>query len=512
MYILVSAVPLSSRYPQKLLEYYITDSEAKVIVTVPEFEPLLRPLAEQLKLPIIVVSHEQIPTADAASPTKSKDLNVVLDSAKDLSFYAKSNALILYTSGSTGPPKGTVISHRNLQSQTTCLADAWKIDAGDSTLHVLPLNHVHGCVNGLLCPLSVGAKVSMQRHFDPATVWSTLLNVNLPSKDRVNIFMAVPTIYSLLIAEYEKVFSKNDRMVEYIRAQCEKNIRLMVSGSAPLPATVFETWNRITGHKLLERYGMTEIGMALSNPYILDKVRERIPGCVGVPLPDTEVKIVNDGKTVCQVKGESGKGFWSNDSLPVYENLAKKPKIETENAATGSAEVAGELYVRGPSVFVEYYKKPDETKNSFEDGWFKTGDVAKYENGIFRILGRSNIDIIKIGGYKVSALDVETHILENPAVADICVVGIPDLTWGQKIAALVVGRGSEPLDTVELKKWMVENLASYQIPTDIIEVKELPRNAMGKVNKREIVREYFVKPVNPAAAAPAETSAAPAEK
>lgn len=401
-------------------------------------------------------------------------------------FYRKANALILYTSGSTGLPKGTVISHRNLQAQTSCLANAWKIDQDDRILHVLPLNHVHGSVNALICPLSVGAKVHMLSQFDPATVWSTLLNINLPSKDRINLFMAVPTIYSLLIAEYDKVFGKNERMVEYIRTQCEKKIRLMISGSAPLTVTVFEQWRQITGHKLLERYGMTEIGMALSNPLICDKTRDRIPGYVGAPLPDTEVKLVDENRVVVQVQGKYDQGPWSN-----------QPDVQLETANTsnlGTKELIGELYVRGPSVFVEYYNRPDETANAFDNGWFKTGDIAKYENGIFKILGRNNVDIIKTGGYKVSALEIETHLMEHPFIVDVCVVGVPDPIWGQKIAALIVCKdNSTPITLKTLAAWCEERIASYQIPTVIKCIDELPRNAMGKLNKKEIVRDFFFK-------------------
>lgn len=482
----ITAVPLSSRHPVSLLEYYVKDSDAHILVTTPEFVSVMKPLAESLGRKLVVTDHTCIPTATSTSTNAcDESIDSVAKELLNSDFYRKANALILYTSGSTGLPKGTVISHRNLQAQTTCLAEAWKINRDDSILHVLPLNHVHGSVNALLCPLSVGAKVHMIPKFDPAIVWSTLLNVNLPSKERISVFMAVPTIYSLLVAEYEKVFGQNERMVDYIRQQCEKKIRLMICGSAPLPVSVFESWLKITGHKMLERYGMTEIGMVLSNPLVCDKTRDRIPGFVGAPLPGTEVQLVNDNRLIVQAQGRSGEGFWSEKPNPPLE-LVKSQSDDDK-------ELIGELYVRGPSVFVEYHNKPDETENAFDNGWFKTGDIAKYENGSFKILGRKNVDIIKSGGYKVSALEIETHLMEHPLIGDVCVVGVPDPVWGQKIAALIVCKDSNsPITLDTLTSWCEERIASYQIPTILKCLDELPRNAMGKLNKREIVRDFFL--------------------
>lgn len=206
----------------------------------------------------------------------------------------------------------------------------------------------------------------------------------------------------------------------------------------------------------------------------------------------------SDKRIICEVKGEYNKGFWQEPNTSAM-NFTKPKKVAGESNKildnSNIENISGELYVKGPSVFVKYHKKDEETRNTFEDGWFKTGDVAKYENGIFKILGRTNIDIIKTGAYKVSALEIETHLLEHPKIADVCVVGIPDPVWGQKIAALIVCKDNvddaEALTLPKLRLWCEERIASYQIPSTIKILDEIPRNAMGKVNKKEVARDFF---------------------
>ncbi|KAG8231509.1 hypothetical protein J437_LFUL011547 [Ladona fulva] len=296
----------------------------------------------------------------------------------------------------------------------------------------------------------------------------------MPAQDRINIFMAVPTIYAKLIEEYDKVFSKNSRMKEYIKNVCLQKIRLMVSGSAPLPSPIFERWQEITGHSLLERYGMSEIGMALSNPL----EGERIPGYVGTPLPYVNVKIVA--------------------SSPEGERLlAEGNEFETRiPSATKEGEV-GDLYVRGPTVFRCYWRNSEATKKDLApDGWFKTGDCAQYDNGSYKIVGRSSVDIIKTGGYKVSALEVETHLLGHPDIADCAVVALPDMVWGQKVAAIIVPKLGKEVLLSKLREWAKTTMPPYAIPTVLKCVERLPRNHMGKVNKRELVKQFFPEKAN----------------
>jgi len=222
---------------------------------------------------------------------------------------------------------------------------------------------------------------------------------------------------------------------------------LMVSGSAALPVSTLRRWKEISGHTLLERYGMTEIGMALSNPL----QGERVPGTVGTPLPSVEVQLVR----------ENGK--------PV---------------APGTP---GEIEVRGPSVFAEYWGKPDATRDGFRDGWFRTGDTAVVENGVYRILGRTNVDILKTGGHKVSALEIEEALRKHPAVAECAVVGVPDPEWGERVAAAVVLNDGDALDLPSLRTWAKELLATYKLPSRLLLLDALPRTAMGKVIKPAVV-------------------------
>ncbi len=473
------------------------------MITTPSCEHRMKPLAERLGKPLLTIEHSQYidKELDKTISILDKkyenvleiDEKLVVEGVQDDKFYTKSPAMIIYTSGTTSKPKGVLYTHKTLNSQIASLSNAWNIGSWDTSLHSLPLHHVHGVINALMLPLYVGGKVIMLSKFSSDNVWSYLLNVNMPVKDRITLFMGVPTMYNFLIQEYEKLFSKKSQMCEYIRSHCQQKIRLMVSGSAPLPTTTFQRWKDITGHKLLERYGMSEIGMALSNPLKEDQVRQRLPGHVGQPLPGVSVRIVrhdNLRETLFEAKGEVDKGFWSKQELPVY-----KPKTQNQEI---SQEIVGTLLVRGPNVFKEYWKKPEATKSEFIGEWFVTGDTASYNpaKNSFKILGRNSVDIIKTGGYKISALELETKFLEHPDIQDVAVVGLPDTIWGQKIVALIQFR-QQPGDQdkeayhdklkADLKIWCEKKFAEYSMPAKFEIVDKIPRNQLGKVNKVDLV-------------------------
>ena len=417
------AVPLCITYPLPSLQYVIEDTGADIVVVGPEYASILDTLAIEQGFRYIVLDQER-----EAEPKDLPDIDPTR------------RAMILYTSGTTNLPKGVVTTHANLNAQISTLVAAWEWSATDHTLCILPLHHVHGIINVVSCALWAGATVEFLPSFSAEGVFEAF------QRGKINVFMAVPTIYFKLIAHWESLPTEEQKQISDTLA----NFRLMVSGSAALPVSVMEKWKAISSHTLLERYGMTEIGMGISNPY----QGERRAGHIGQPLPGVKVRLVNEQDQVLE---------------------ARQP---------------GEIQVKGPNVFLEYWRKPEATQQAFtEDGWFKTGDIAIVEDGYYRILGRDSIDIIKSGGYKISALEIEEVLRTHPAIADCGVVGIPDEEWGELVvAALVVN--DPAFDTATLTPWLREKLPAYKTPRRYLLLAELPRNAMGKVTKNELKKLF----------------------
>jgi malonyl-CoA/methylmalonyl-CoA synthetase len=417
------AVPLCEMHPPAELDYVIGDSDATIVVANQELEARLRPIAEARQVRFL-----------------RTDELLYTDTGPLPEIALRRRSMILYTSGTTGKPKGVVSTHLNIEAQVTSLIQAWQWTAEDYILHVLPLHHVHGIVNVLTCALWAGARCEILPRFDPQQTWQKFIERDL------TIFMAVPSIYVKLTAAWESSPQDEKRLM---REACGK-LRLMVSGSAALPMSVLERWKAITGHKILERYGMTEIGMALSKPLRGD----RIAGCVGTALPGVEVRLVND------------------DGHPA------------------PLDTPGEIQVRGPMVFLEYWRRPEETSKAFSDHWFWTGDIAMQEKGIYRILGRKSMDIIKTGGYKVSALEIEEVLRAHPAIAECAVLGQADPEWGERVCAALILRRGERITFGELRGWGKTRLAPYKVPSRIMILDELPRNPLGKV-KKQTLRQLF---------------------
>ena len=321
--------------------------------------------------------------------------------------------MIIYTSGTTGPPKGVVHTHKSLRTSIDGMISAWGWTRSDRILHLLPLHHVHGIFNCLLTPLTVGATVRMIDDFDPARVWSLMLD----PKEKINFFMAVPTVFAKLIQYYTKNYTDSNEQ-EKIRRYLSDRFRVMISGSAALPVPVLERWKQITGHTILERYGMTEIGMTLTNP--LNPPSARRAGWVGRLFPKVNARIINEDNEVVAFASDSH-----------FEGGGK----------------SGHLQVQGPNLFKEYFGRAEATAKEFTEDrrWFKTGDSAVMDEktGEFKILGRTSVDIIKSGGYKISALDIERVLLEHENVQEVAVLGIEDEVYGQIVGAVVVPKSGQ---------------------------------------------------------------------
>lgn len=312
--------------------------------------------------------------------------------------------------------------------------------------------------------------------FDANTAWALLLGINTdPEMRRISVYTAVPTIYAKLIEEYDKVFSKDEKMVEYILSTLKNKVRLMMSGSAPLPATVYKRWLEISGHKLLERFGMSETGMILSNVY--ESERER--GYVGLPLNGISVRLGNPTLD-------------KSDYVTLMESTNINGEIKTVIKESTQEDPVGEVLVKGDGIFKEYYNKPEETLQSFtSDGWFKTGDIAQYSRDmkLFKLLGRISGDVIKSCGHKVSTLEVESCLLDHSDIVDCSVIGIADEVYGQKVVAVIVLKQNvKELSLDDLKAFAKTKMPPYSVPRDIKIVTEIPKNFMGKVNKRELVK------------------------
>ncbi len=416
------AVPLCTKHPLPSIQYVLDDTQAEIIIYAKPYETLLSPLFEQEQYRFIPLERFTHQTGNLPDIALSR------------------RAMILYTSGTTGNPKGVVSTHQNLEYQITSLTTSWEWQQDDHILNVLPMHHVHGIVNVTLCALWSGACCEFLPKFDSQAVFDIFL------QQEVNLFMAVPTIYFKLIAYWNDLPKTEQQAISKVL----NNFRLMVSGSAALPISVLEKWRTISGQTLLERYGMTEMGMAISNPYR----GERKPGHIGQPLKNVIVRIANE---------------------------------QNQPVADGTS---GEIQVKGPNIFKEYWQKPAATQKTFTvDGWFKTGDIAVFENGAYRILGRNSVDIIKSGGYKISALEIEEVLRLHPAIKECGVVGIPDDEWGEIIGASLI-LATETIDLDALKEWLKERLPRYQLPRKYIFQSDLPRNVMGKVTKKEL-RKLF---------------------
>ena len=417
-------VPVNIQYRRSELRHIYGDAGVRLCFTDGERKPELD-RADPPELETVIEAGPQLEDFLASGGTLQSEL----PRGEDL-------AVIAYTSGTTGRSKGGMLLHRNLVANAEAVCTAWRWTDQDTLLLALPLFHTHGLMVGAHGTFFTGACAELHRKFDAAAAYDALL------EGRVTMFFGVPTMYTRLLRE---AATRDER---------PRPIRLYVSGSAPLSPQAFDEFERLFGERILERYGMTETIMNLTNPY----EGERRPGTVGQPFPGQEARVV-DVKT--------------REPLPDGE--------------------IGEIEVRGPHVFPGYWNRPDATDESFDDeGWFATGDLGCVgEDGYFTISGRAK-ELIISGGYNVYPREVEEAIEGCPGVSDVAVVGVPDPEFGERVVAAVV-RDDDGLTAEEITNFCREDLANFKKPRQVVFVEELPRNALGKVLKHR-VRETLSEP------------------
>ncbi|HYM35967.1 MAG TPA: AMP-binding protein [Steroidobacteraceae bacterium] len=411
-------LPLNSAYRSAEVEYLLSDAGPKVFVIAPERETELQPVTRKANVATTLTLGTN---GDGNLPKLAAMQNeiapIVPCDASDL-------AVICYTSGTTGRSKGAMITHGNLLSNATTLVHLWGFTQHDVLLHVLPLYHIHGLFVALHCALLSGAKILLQNAFNVHAVLDTLPNAT--------VMMGVPTFYTRLLAE------------PALNREVAGNMRLFISGSAPMLTETFNAFEQRTGHRILERYGMTETEIISSNP--LDGVRRA--GTVGLPLPDVDVRIADPKNGV------------------------------------------GVVEVKGPNIFSGYWNQPEKTRAEFRDGYFITGDIGTIESdGYLRLVGRAK-DLIISGGLNVYPKEIEDAIDALPDVIESAVFAIPHPDFGEAVAAAVTVRRNSALTSDAIIATLRTQLAAFKMPKRVFVVDELPRNAMSKVQKN-VLRERY---------------------
>lgn len=426
-------LPLNMAYQSAEMAYFIGDAEPAVVVCSAQNFGWVSKLAFQAGTPWVFTLND-----DRTGSLLNRAAHAP-DQHPPATRHADDLAVLIYTSGTTGRSKGAMLTHGNMLSNALVLQEYWAWrsaeQGGDVLIHALPIFHVHGLFVAIHGALINGSKMIWLTRFDPKAVLQAL--------PRATVFMGVPTLYVRLLAE------------PGLTAELCSHMRLFISGSAPLLMETFQTWQTRTGHTILERYGMSETIMLTSNPY----TGERRGGSVGAPLPGVQLRIVNQ----------------RDEPVPAGD--------------------IGDIQVKGPSVFARYWRMPEKTAQEFTGGgYFKTGDVGRQDaDGYVTIVGRSK-DLIISGGYNVYPAELESFINDLPGVLESAVVGVPHADFGEVGVAVVVPRPGAQLDAARILAQLKASVANYKVPKQCFVVPELPRNAMGKVQKNQLRTQYVVPP------------------
>jgi malonyl-CoA/methylmalonyl-CoA synthetase len=422
-------LPLNNAYQSAELKYFLNNALPAVVVCAPKNRDWMVPLAQSCGAKNLFTLGERADGSliEHVAPMPPH-FKTVKRNANDL-------AAILYTSGTTGRSKGAMLTHGNMLSNAKTLHGYWGWSSRDVLLHALPVFHVHGLFVAIHGALLAGAKMLWMDKFDSAQALQLL--------PRATVFMGVPTLYTRLLAE------------PALTAHAARNMRLFISGSAPLLVETHREFFARTSHVILERYGMSETIMLTSNPYHGDATTLRRAGTVGLPLPGVQVRVVRDDGTPCK------------------------------------ADEIGGIQVKGPNVFKGYWQMPEKTREEFtRDGFFKTGDVGRFDaQGYLAIVGRSK-DLIITGGYNVYPKEIEGYLDELAGVQESAVIGLPHPDFGEAVCAVVTARAGQSLAENALIAALKNKIANFKVPKRVWVVDELPRNAMGKVQKNVLRQRY----------------------
>jgi malonyl-CoA/methylmalonyl-CoA synthetase len=415
-------LPLNTAYQAGEIEYFVGNAQPAVVVcSGKHFQWVSRIAFQKGTRHVFTLNDDRSGSLLERAAHQPDTHRPVLRKADDL-------ACILYTSGTTGRSKGAMLTHGNMLSNARVLKEFWGWREGDVLIHALPIFHVHGLFVACHGALLNGSRMIWFAKFDPRATIERFRDAT--------VFMGVPTLYVRILAE------------DGLTPEACANMRLFLSGSAPMLVETFEAWRRRTGHTIVERYGMSETIMLTSNPYHGDPSRRK-GGTVGQPLPGVQVRVHGDDGRPCAV------------------------------------DEIGNIEVKGPNVFAGYWRMPEKTQEEFTaDGWFKTGDVGRFDaDGYLTIVGRSK-DLVISGGYNVYPAEVEALLNELPGVAESAVVGVPHPDFGEAVIAVVVPRGGAELQPDELVAALKGRIANFKVPKRVFVAPELPRNTMGKVQKK----------------------------
>ena len=426
-------LPLNTAYQSAEIEYFITNAEPAVVVCSAKNFGWVSKIAFTCGAQSVYSLNDDRTGSLLDRAMHCSDIHSCSRNTPD------DLAAILYTSGTTGRSKGAMLSHGNMLSNAVMLKEYWGFQTGDVLIHALPIFHVHGLFVAIHSALINGSKMMWQNKFDPEAV--------IAAMPKATVFMGVPTLYTRMLAQNS------------LTREATKNMRLFVAGSAPLLKETHEEWEQRTGHKILERYGMSETVMLTSNPYAADprykNQSERRAGTVGFPLPGVNLRVCND-----------------------------------QDMEVPTSEIGG-IQVKGPNVFAGYWRMPEKTAEEFTaDGFFRTGDVGyQDERGYVRIVGRSK-DLIISGGYNVYPAEIEGYINDIGGVAESALIGVPHPDFGEVGIALVTAKPGATPNAQAILATLKSKLANFKIPKRCEIVSELPRNTMGKVQKNLLREKY----------------------